>query len=329
MARRIALRLCAAEHLAIDRYRRRRRGRRARGMVSGQDADRLRQRSARAVPWPRRVDLLVQRRVCRAALRGVSRRRTGHACSAYFSARPSQRIARTGDDRRHGQPGGRHFYQHRRTHFHNDIFSVSRRRQTRRAHPRHLRRRIRQGAGVGERPSAHGRADAGADAFRRGGSVRLGVLRLGRVWRRFHRQPVFMSVQLEPRAASRADSRRRDVPLGRHRFSRLDQRRLSPNRRDRGRRRQSARARHRRLVQAVLPDVAVLAAGSFGRNLSGKKNREPSRPPTRAARNSTGRIRRPSAWPRGSTTSDRQCGSEPSRPWPNAANPPFPLWPSA
>ena len=71
VARRFALRRRAAEHLEVDRHRRRRRRRRARGVVQGQDADRLRQRFARAVPRPRRLDLLVQGRVCGADARAA------------------------------------------------------------------------------------------------------------------------------------------------------------------------------------------------------------------------------------------------------------------
>ena len=45
--------------------------------------------------------------------------------------------------------------------------------------------------------------------------------------------------------------------------------RLPPDRRDRGRRRQPARDRHRRLVQALLPDLAAREAGRAGGDLPG------------------------------------------------------------
>ena len=165
------------------------------------------------------------------------------------------------------------FFAERRAVFHHHIFPVPRRWPARWIGARRLRRSLRQAARRGEQSPAHWRSDASDGAPRPGSTVRPGDLRVGRVRRRLHRQPVFLSVQLEPRAAPRADSRRRDVPLGGLRFSRLDQRRLSPDRRDRGRRWQSARARHRRLVQALLPDVAVLAAERLGRDLSREKNR--------------------------------------------------------
>ena len=61
------------QHLEADRHRRRRRRRPARGVVRGQDAHRLRQRPARPLPRPRRLDLLVQGGVRRADLRAAGR----------------------------------------------------------------------------------------------------------------------------------------------------------------------------------------------------------------------------------------------------------------
>ncbi len=71
VARRLALRGGAAEHLEADRHRRRRRGRPARRVVPGQDAHRLRQRSARPLSRARRLDLLVQGGVRQADLRAA------------------------------------------------------------------------------------------------------------------------------------------------------------------------------------------------------------------------------------------------------------------
>ena len=86
VARRLALRRGPAEHLEADRHRRRRRGRPAGRVVPGQDAHRLRQRPARPLPRPRRLDLLVQGglrpadlRAARARSRSSPARRTSSA----------------------------------------------------------------------------------------------------------------------------------------------------------------------------------------------------------------------------------------------------------
>ena len=99
--RRILVRVGAAEHLEAYRYRWRRRGGRAGRMVPGQDADRLRERSARAVFGAGWLDLLVQRRVRRADAPG-ERPRVDDAGCAHLSLPAGRFRVRAGDDRRHG-----------------------------------------------------------------------------------------------------------------------------------------------------------------------------------------------------------------------------------
>ena len=94
-----------------------------------------------------------------------------------------------------------------------------------------------------------------------------------------------------------------------------DYARLPPDRRHRGRRRQPARRRHRRLVQAVLPDVAAGEAGRAGRDLPRAEARRagggrPARPSSRLA----GRRRR-RRWSAASPIRGRPCGAAPSRRW--------------
>ena len=72
----------------------------------------------------------------------------------------------------------------------------------------------------------------------------------------------------------------------RFRFPRLGRSRLPSDRRDRRRRRQPARDRHRRLVQALLPDLAARQAGRARRDLP--------RPPHR--RTEGAGPARPSIW---------------------------------
>ena len=84
VVRRLALRRGAAEHLEADRHRRRRRGRPARRVVPGQDADRLRQRPARALSRARRLDLLVQGGLRRADLRAAGQAAVRHPGGAHL-----------------------------------------------------------------------------------------------------------------------------------------------------------------------------------------------------------------------------------------------------
>ena len=73
-----------------------------------QDADVLRQRSARALPWPGWLDLLDEGCLRVADLREAGQGAAGDASRAYLQAPTGQRADRAGDDRRHGQPcGGR------------------------------------------------------------------------------------------------------------------------------------------------------------------------------------------------------------------------------
>ena len=84
VARRLALRRRAAEHLEAHRHRRRRRGRPPGGVVPGQDPHRLRQRPARPLPRPRRLDLLVQGGVRPADLRAARQAAVRHPGLAHL-----------------------------------------------------------------------------------------------------------------------------------------------------------------------------------------------------------------------------------------------------
>ena len=154
------------QHLEADRHRRRRRGRPARGVVPGQDAHRLRQRPARPLPRPRRLDLLVQGGVRRADLRAARQAsRSSPGPSHIFRCRPDgtgiEPVMTGGMDNPVDvvfTPGGERIFT---TH----VLPAPRRRPARRPDPRHLRRRLRQGPRRHRRPPAdRPRPDAGADA---------------------------------------------------------------------------------------------------------------------------------------------------------------------
>ena len=100
-----------------------------------------------------------------------------------------------------------------------------------------------------------------------GRAVRPDPLRVARVRRRLSRQLLRGDVQPAQGDAPRARAERRDVHEPRFRFPRVGQPRLPSDRRARGRRRQPARDRHRRLVQALLSDVAARQAGRARRDL--------------------------------------------------------------
>ena len=145
VVRRLALRRRAAAHLEADRHRRRRRGRPARRVVPGQDADRLRQRPARAVSRPRRLDLLVQGGVRQADLRAAGQAAVRHPGGPHLPLPARRHRHRAGHDRRHGQPGRRRLHARRRADLHHHVPRASRRRPARRPDPRDLRRHLRQG----------------------------------------------------------------------------------------------------------------------------------------------------------------------------------------
>ena len=161
----------AAEHLEADRHRRRRRRRRARGVVPGQDADRLRQRPARAVSRARRLDLLDQGRLRRADLRAPRAAAARHQGRAHLPPPPRRHGRRAGADRRHGQPGRRRLHRDRRSPPHRDVPRASAARQARRPHPRRLRRRLRQGARRHRRAPADRRSAGAGLPPRAGGAV--------------------------------------------------------------------------------------------------------------------------------------------------------------
>ena len=64
----------------------------ARGVVPGQDADRLRQRSPRALSWARRVDLMDQGRVCRADVRAAGKPPLVTKAADVFRRRPGETL---------------------------------------------------------------------------------------------------------------------------------------------------------------------------------------------------------------------------------------------
>ena len=84
------------------------------------------------------------------------------------------------------------------------------------ADPRHLRRRLRQGARRHRRPQADRRPHAGAGAPRPRGAGGPDPLRVARVRRRVPRQPLRRAVQPAQGHAPRARAERRDVQEPRH-----------------------------------------------------------------------------------------------------------------
>ena len=121
VARRLALRRRAAVHLEADRHQRRRRGRPAGRVVPGQDAHRLRQRPARALSGPRRLDLLVQGGVRPADLRAARQVAVRHPGGAHLPLPARRHRHRAGDDRRHGQPGRCRLHPRRRADLHDHV----------------------------------------------------------------------------------------------------------------------------------------------------------------------------------------------------------------
>ena len=146
VARRLALRRRAAEHLEADRHQWRRRRGRARGVVQGRNADRLRQRSARTLSRPRRLDLLDQGRLRPADARAARQAGARDPRRARPPAAAGRSGDRSGDDRRHGQSRRRRLHAVGRAHRQRDVPRASTGGQARRPHPRRLRRRVRQAA---------------------------------------------------------------------------------------------------------------------------------------------------------------------------------------
>ena len=87
-------------------------------VVPGQDAHRLRQRPARPLPRPRRLDLLVQGGVRQADLRAARQDAVRHPGVAHLPLPARRHRHRAGDDRRHGQPGRRRLHARRRADLH-------------------------------------------------------------------------------------------------------------------------------------------------------------------------------------------------------------------
>ena len=104
-------------------------------------------------------------------------------------------------------------------------------------------------------------------ALRSRGAGRSDPLRLARVRRRIPGQLLRAHVQSPQGDAPRARAERRDVQEPRFRFPRVEQPRFSPDGRPRGCRRQSARDRHGRVVQAVLSHLAARQARRARRDL--------------------------------------------------------------
>ena len=83
---------------------------RASRVVPGQDAHRLRQRPARPLPRPRRLDLLVQGGLRPADVRAPGQDAVRHPRGAHLPLPARRHRHRAGDDRRHGQSGRRRLH---------------------------------------------------------------------------------------------------------------------------------------------------------------------------------------------------------------------------
>ena len=158
--------------------------------------------------------------------------------------------------------------------FSDDVLPAPARRQARRAHPRGLRRRLRQGPRPGLRapvdaPDAH----AADDAHGPGRAVRAAPLRERPVRQGVREQHLLLPVQPAEGEPARAGAERLDVHDEGLGLRRVGQHRLPPDGRDRGRRRLAAHRRYRRLVQALLPDVAAREAGRDGGDLPREASR--------------------------------------------------------
>ncbi len=100
-----------------------------------------------------------------------------------------------------------------------------------------------------------------------GGPLRADALRVAEFRSRVRGQPVHLLLQHAEIDAARAHTARSHFHRRDDRFSRLQQPRLSSDRRARGRRRQPGRDQHGRLVQALLSHVATLEARHSGGDL--------------------------------------------------------------
>ena len=192
----------------------------------------------------------------------------------------------------------------RRADLHAHVPPAPRRRQARRPDPRDLRRRLRQGP---RRRSTTTRGPAPTlmpVLTHLGPAAPCGLHRYesDAVRHGVREQPVRLPVQpaqghpARPRCPTGATFTTKDCGL-----PRLRQPRLPPDRRARGRRRQPARGRHRRLVQALLPDLAAREAGRARGDLSRAEDGAHKVEDPRAAR-STGRSSKPANWRCCSTT---------------------------
>ncbi len=235
------------------------------------------------------MDLLDEGRVRRADVRASRARAAGDARGACLSAASRRHDRRAGADRRHGQPGRRRVHADRRSRAHRDLPRASAGRPPRCPDPCGLRRPVRQAARGDRRTPADRRLDAAGVPLRTRGSVGPGALRVGRLRHVLPRQLLRGALQHAEGHAPCARAERRDVQEPRLGLRRVRQPGLPPDRRPGRRRRQPARRRHRRLVQAVLPDLAAGEARGARRDLSRTPsrrsgNRRPARPCDRLER---------------------------------------------
>ena len=144
-----------------------------------------------------------------------------------------------------------------------------------------------------------------------GRTLRADDVRVGRLRPRLPRQPVRRPVQPAEDHAPRPRAGWCDLHDPRLRLPGLEQPRLPPHRRPRRRRRQPGRGRYRRLVQALLPDLAALEARRARGHLPRRRVARQART-IPAAGGSTGRRWSPMRWGACSPTRGRPSGSGPS-----------------
>ncbi len=262
-----------AEDLEIHRHRRRREVRQTRSLVRRQDTDRLRQRHARPVPRAGRLHLLDEGRLREAGDDARQRQEVHHARLARLSRQAGRRRPRSDDDRRHGQPRRPRVHVVRRPDREQHLSATSRRRQARRPHPRRPRRRLGQGPRPDPRASVDLAADdADHDAHGPGRPGGDQSLRFGRLRRRLSRQPLLFAVQPSQDQPARHGAEGIDVRNEGQRF-RLERRPgFPPDGRARSAEWITTRDRHRRMVQALLPEFAAREGGGVRRDLSRPKS---------------------------------------------------------
>ena len=262
----------APVHLEADRHRRRRRGRPAGRVVRGQDADRLRQRPARPLP-----------RASTAGFTGAkgrlpSRPTSGPGKSPFvtraahiFRCRPDgtgiEPVMTGGMDNPVDvvfTPGGERIFT---TTF---LVNPGGGQRDGLIHAIYggiygkVHDQIFDAVTQVDRP----RGDAGPPAHGAGRPVRTHALRVRRVRQGLSGQPVRLLFQPAQGQPARPDAPRRHVHDQGRRLCLQPGPRLPSDRRDRGCRRQPGHRRYRRLVQALLPDLAASQARRAGCDLS-------------------------------------------------------------